>query len=59
MSCAKPLNPLILAELRRLKCSEGDRQQAKPAPDRIESLVAELTSATLTQLAALQVRIQA
>jgi hypothetical protein len=59
MSFAKPINPLILDELRRLKSVQGEVLTAKAAPDRFERLVAEVTSATLRRLADLQVQLQA
>jgi hypothetical protein len=58
MSFANQINPLILDELRRLKAKQ-ENLPAKPTPDRIERMMAALTTATLRQLASLQVQLQA
>jgi phage antirepressor YoqD-like protein len=59
VSFAKHINPLILDELRRLKATQRTETAAKPTADRIDRLVAAVTSATLRQLANMQVQLQA
>jgi hypothetical protein len=59
VSFAKQINPLILDELRRLKATQRAKPAAQPTSDRIDLLVAAVTSATLRQLANMQVQTQA
>jgi hypothetical protein len=59
MSFAKPVSPLIVDELRRLKSAQDSPSPRKQPRDRFECLIAGVASATLRRLAKYQIELPA